>query len=1370
MKKFLLLSLLALGSIISPKGSVAQSVSRNFPAKETDNIFLGKNQFTQGVRVGPKSFANLPADALDGTIIECPDCQATSPCLSGGTGAYAHRLNSVWSCVIGGGGTIGPGTIGKIPVFNTTTSVGDSVLSQSGGGILDSGPFAIGSAAIIGGCGTLANCSSMVDIESTIDGSGSATIFTNVYQSSTVTLAADSTKNFSSAIYTTIISDSNTHNFTGAFGSGPKGFVIGLDVGGSGSITPLGVGRGLDLEVGTRASYSSTITSLTGGYISMYTNGGNITNLRGLWHGTAPQAGTVTWDQVDYYASPGVTTGSTGVLTHHAAIYMEDQTTTSGGITNSDPYGIYQVNSSERNRLGWVGLGGVSPTAALDVNGNFKIDASGFADIKAITDPGNPGAGYCRLFADPSGALTGHKSDGTSCLAGGGGGGTPGGSTTQVQFNSAGAFAGSVNLTWVSPTLKIGVAGSVTGQLQQTGSISGVITITPQATAGTATLTYPNQSGTFAVSAALPIVENSASGALSCPTCAVTSGKLNQFAQTTSTELASTISDETGSTGVLVFNGSPTIITPTIASFINATHNHTNNVGGGQLTDGALATAVGVAKGGTNLTAALDDNIMIGNGTTWQSKAIPDCPDGTGHLNYTISTNTISCGVAGAGGSGANVNLSNLSGVAFNSDLVPDSATTRSLGSPGVPLASGYFGTSIFAPFLASNSGTVADAGSGALVRGANNTTLVAARNAANTGNCNFGLNSSDQFTTDCPFTSTGTATYIELGSETVATTGAVNTARISYNDSTGKLRVSLDAASPVTVITSAETADALATSTSAQMRTLISDETGTGSAVFANTPTLVTPILGVATATSINKMAITAPATSSTLAVADGKTFTVNNTMTLAGTDSQTYTFPTTTSNIFGSTTKWDVLTAGSSCTDAGSTDTYVCSLSPAITAYNTNTVYTVKVPTANTGAASINLNSLGAKTIVKYQGGVAQTLADNDIQAGAIILLGYDGTNMQLLSTLGNTSGGGSGDITDVGSCSTGACFTSGGTGNTLTFHNATSGTLIVQTVTGALGGGTISIPNATDTLMGKATTDTMTNKTYDTAGSGNSFSINSVAVTANTGTGAVARAAGPTFTTPILGVASATTLNKLTITAPATGSTLTILDGKTLTANNTLILAGTDSTTITFQGTDTYMGRATTDTVTNKTINAESTGNVLAWASEIPLPVASCQNATATLLWDTPATNPAVASCDTGTNTQKGTADFADGASSLSIQTSFSLPDDWTNTGGVDVKFKWFSSVTTGNVVWQIASACVADGSTSDPAYNTASTATDAVKGTTLQDNDAIITGITMTGCTAGSQLYVKVFRDPANASDTMAGTARLRGVTLKIRHSQ
>lgn len=110
-----------------------------------------------------------------------------------------------------------------------------------------------------------------------------------------------------------------------------------------------------------------------------------------------------------------------------------------------------------------------------------------------------------------------------------------------------------------------------------------------------------------------------------------------------------------------------------------------------------------------------------------------------------------------------------------------------------------------------------------------------------------------------------------------------------------------------------------------------------------------------------------------------------------------------------------------------------------------------------------------------------------------------------------------------------------------------------------------------------------------------------------------------ASPAFTSPSLGVAGATSINKVAFTAPATVATLTIAnnktlacnnnitlsgtdgktatfsnsltfagtDGKTLTVSHNLTLAGVDGTTLTFQGTDTYVGRATIDTLTNKRV---------------------------------------------------------------------------------------------------------------------------------------------------------------------------------------
>ncbi len=192
------------------------------------------------------------------------------------------------------------------------------------------------------------------------------------------------------------------------------------------------------------------------------------------------------------------------------------------------------------------------------------------------------------------------------------------------------------------------------------------------------------------------------------------------------------------------------------------------------------------------------------------------------------------------------------------------------------------------------------------------------------------------------------------------------------------------------------------------------------------------------------------------------------------------------------------------------------------------------------------------------------------------------------------------------------------------------------------------------------------------------------------------------------------------------------------------------------------------ASASVFTNKTLDAEATGNIVTIPFTKWQNAAVCNNATPSAPdWSFPTSNPGVPACQTGTNTQYGTLDFADGAPTLSAQTHLMLSGDWTGTLGV--KFKWFTTATTGNVVWQVATICVATAETSDPAFNTASTVTDAALGTTLQTNDAAIASVTITGCAAGELMYVRVFRDPANGSDTLAATARLIGIELTYRRA-
>jgi len=146
----------------------------------------------------------------------------------------------------------------------------------------------------------------------------------------------------------------------------------------------------------------------------------------------------------------------------------------------------------------------------------------------------------------------------------------------------------------------------------------------------------------------------------------------------------------------------------------------------------------------------------------------------------------------------------------------------------------------------------------------------------------------------------------------------------------------------------------------------------------------------------------------------------------------------------IFTTTTKADVLEAATFASDAGSTDDYAATLSPAITAYVTGAHYRFKANTANTGAATINLNSLGAKTIVKVAGGITTALATNDIRSGQWVDVVYDGANMQMQSTLGNAASGGT-----PGGSDTQVQFNDSGAfgGDSGFYYNKTTDTLVVS-----------------------------------------------------------------------------------------------------------------------------------------------------------------------------------------------------------------------------------------------------------------------------------------------------------------------------------
>ncbi|WP_342509760.1 hypothetical protein [Sporosarcina sp. FSL K6-2383] len=74
------------------------------------------------------------------------------------------------------------------------------------------------------------------------------------------------------------------------------------------------------------------------------------------------------------------------------------------------------------------------------------------------------------------------------------------------------------------------------------------------------------------------------------------------------------------------------------------------------------------------------------------------------------------------------------------------------------------------------------------------------------------------------------------------------------------------------------------------------------------------------------------------------------------------------------------------------GSANAYIATLNPALSAYQEGVSLRLKINVANTGAATVNVNELGAKTIKKQNG---NALTAGTLKVGLIYTLVYDGVS---------------------------------------------------------------------------------------------------------------------------------------------------------------------------------------------------------------------------------------------------------------------------------------------------------------------------------------------------------------------------------------
>jgi hypothetical protein len=497
---------------------------------------------------------------------------------------------------------------------------------------------------------------------------------------------------------------------------------------------------------------------------------------------------------------------------------------------------------------GNIGTGGIV-TAAGNVTGG-NINTTGILTVgSTVSATGNITGNF---FLGNGSQLTGI--DATSIQSG----------TSNVRVVSSGGNV-AVSVGGVSNIAVFDTTGEfVTGLISVTGNVTGGNIITSALIQGatlsaTGAVTFSTTTGTIGLGTSQTTGTTTIGGATQTGFIQVGRSTLNQgiFIGNGVTASANTKTlsiGENGGAGSTTTIGIGAALGAGSATFNAATPVTIANTGGSALSVAGNITGANISTSGAsgNITGA---NVV--SATTFTGTTVSATGNVTGGNIITAGVVIAAAGTISASGTVTGGNLVTNGFITAGQYVsATGNVTGGNINTAGLVSSTGNI-TNGIANVLTGNAivTTLVQAARVSATGNVNATGNISGGNIAITGNASAATAAADTNTTQLATTAyvigqASATTPTSIGTNTVGT--STRYARADHTH-TGVTSVNGSSGAVTGIATTAGNLAQFAATTSSQLAGVISDETGTGNLVFANTPTLVTPVIGAATGTSLS-------------------------------------------------------------------------------------------------------------------------------------------------------------------------------------------------------------------------------------------------------------------------------------------------------------------------------------------------------------------------------------------------------------------------------------------------------------------------------------------------------------------------------------